>query len=210
MACCVKEGERSGKKIYFWSKLVSNAILFPQHKKYKSIYDFVQAQYSGDQEKVAALVVEMANWKPNDKEMDCLVNCAPAEQQCALRCVTKHKFEVMTCGVESSACYNCLDECSDGTVSELMVAYGAAQQNTSPEQKKCGLKCLPTKFQCNAMCVDEHISDKSDQSEANKCILEESSGCFKCILDECVNGAGTVGVTSFTILFSLAFAAFRM
>ena len=31
-----------------------------------------------------------------------------------------------------------------------------------------------------------------------KCVTEESGGCFKCILDKCVNGAGTVGVTSFT------------
>ena len=170
----------------------------------------MQDQYSGDQKKVAEVMFALLKFSPSAKELNCLVDCAPAEQQCPYRCVTKHKLEILTCGAEGSACYNCLDECSDGTVSELMVAYGAAQNQTSPERKKCGLKCLPTKLLCNAMCVDEHISDKSDQSESNKCLLEESSGCFKCILDECVNGAGTVGVTSFTILFSLAFAAFRM
>ena len=96
------------------------------------------------------------------------------------------------------------DECSGGTVTELLNEF----LNSSPkEQKKCSINCYPTKLQCPGRCVDEHISEGEG---ANKCVTEESGDCFKCILDECVNGAGTVGVTSFTILFSLAFAAFRM
>ena len=175
--------------------------------------NFVQAQYrlyySGDQKKVAALMVEMLEYSysySNDKEMDCVVDCAPTEQQCPYRCVTKHTLEF--CRVESSACYFCLDDCTDGTVSELLVEFSNSLGNPSAEQEKCGLNCLPTKLQCPARCVDEHISE-GENSE--KCMSpEESSGCFKCVLDECVNGAGTVGVTSFTILFSLALAAFRM
>ena len=145
----------------------------------------MQDQYSGDQKKVAEVMSIGIEWKPNAKELNCLVDCAPAEKKCPTRCIFGHKAESDTCLVENSACYNCLDECSGGTVTELLNEF----LNSSPkEQKKCSINCYPTKLQCPARCVDEHISEGEDNM---KCVTEKSGGCFKCILEECVNGAET-------------------